>query len=317
MSGNPGRTRAQPVGPANFLCLLCFPPRRSFSQGRRPQNGSASTGKLNYFSVRSGNRSNGIPVNWDTSPIAFSCTILHMSDMAAEPIEQLPPVAITLTRKQRLRSLVVVLSVSFANYILVSFHSLFVGTSGEPTQFRILISLVTETTSLLLLWLVLSAQGRSWRDIGWELRWRDVGFGIGLIVATKIAVFATNYWFQTLYRGWTGHYLQPRSVHTISASGLSVLSVLFVFVNPCFEELIVRGYTMSEIVALGGSRTAAILISVLIQVSYHTYQGLLGSVGVATAFTILALYFSRTRRIGPVIIAHFYSDASALIRSNF
>ena len=41
----------------NFLCLLCFPPRRFSSQGRRPQNGSASTGKLNYFSVRCGNRS--------------------------------------------------------------------------------------------------------------------------------------------------------------------------------------------------------------------------------------------------------------------
>jgi hypothetical protein len=41
----------------NFLCLLCFPPRRFSSQGRRPQNGSASTAKLNYSSVRCGNRS--------------------------------------------------------------------------------------------------------------------------------------------------------------------------------------------------------------------------------------------------------------------
>jgi len=45
------------MDPLNVLCLLCFPPRRFSSQGRRPQNGSASTGKLNYFSVRCGNRS--------------------------------------------------------------------------------------------------------------------------------------------------------------------------------------------------------------------------------------------------------------------
>ncbi len=55
---NQGRTRAHPRGLLIFLCLLCFPPRRFSSQGRRPQNGSASTGKLNYFSVRCGNRSN-------------------------------------------------------------------------------------------------------------------------------------------------------------------------------------------------------------------------------------------------------------------
>jgi len=35
-----------------------FPPRRISSQGRRPQNGSARTGKLSYFIVAYGNRSN-------------------------------------------------------------------------------------------------------------------------------------------------------------------------------------------------------------------------------------------------------------------
>jgi hypothetical protein len=51
------RTRALLWGLVNFLCLLCFPPRRLSSQGERPQNGSASTGKLSYSSVRCGNRS--------------------------------------------------------------------------------------------------------------------------------------------------------------------------------------------------------------------------------------------------------------------
>src|SRR5579863_4897528 len=48
-------------GPADFLCLLCFPPRRFSSQSRRPQNGSASTGKLHYFNVCCGKASNR---NW-------------------------------------------------------------------------------------------------------------------------------------------------------------------------------------------------------------------------------------------------------------
>src|SRR5580698_7914576 len=53
-----------PKGPADFLCLLCFPPRRFSSQGRRPQNGSASTVKLHYFSVCCGNRSNEMGSRW-------------------------------------------------------------------------------------------------------------------------------------------------------------------------------------------------------------------------------------------------------------
>src|ERR1700739_284511 len=53
----PKRTPAL-KGIADFLCLLCFPPRRFSSQSRRPQNGSASTVKLHHFIVRCGNRSN-------------------------------------------------------------------------------------------------------------------------------------------------------------------------------------------------------------------------------------------------------------------
>src|ERR1700747_518525 len=45
-------------GLLTFLRLLCFPSRRFSSQDRRPQNGSASTGKLHYSNVRCGNRSN-------------------------------------------------------------------------------------------------------------------------------------------------------------------------------------------------------------------------------------------------------------------
>src|SRR5438270_12244878 len=55
-------------GLANFLCLLCFPPRR-LSQDRRTQNGSASTGKLKYSNVPCRNRSNQIRCEATSAPI--------------------------------------------------------------------------------------------------------------------------------------------------------------------------------------------------------------------------------------------------------
>jgi membrane protease YdiL (CAAX protease family) len=93
-----------------------------------------------------------------------------------------------------------------------------------------------------------------------------------------------------------------------------VLTISIVIVNPFFEELIVRGYLMAEVIALGGSRNLAIIISVLVQVSYHIYQGLLRCVAVGAMFLVFSIYFSRTRKIGPVILAHFWSDAWALMR---
>src|SRR5438270_14091450 len=55
---NPGAHTGAPEGTTDFLCLLCFQPRRFGSQGRRPRKGSACTVKPNYFSVLSRDRSN-------------------------------------------------------------------------------------------------------------------------------------------------------------------------------------------------------------------------------------------------------------------
>jgi membrane protease YdiL (CAAX protease family) len=108
--------------------------------------------------------------------------------------------------------------------------------------------------------------------------------------------------------------MQPRGVHGVTGAGVSLLTVLFVVVNPLFEELVVRGYLMSEIIGLGGGRSLAIFLSVLIQMSYHVYQGLVRCIALTAVFLLFSIYFSRTRRIVPVVIAHFWSDALALMR---
>lgn len=243
-----------------------------------------------------------------------------MAELAVSPDNQSTAVTAGLNRNRRLLALGVVLSVSISNFIATSWHSLFApASSPDPShrQFRLLIVLITETTSLLLLWFILSGQGRSWQNIGWKPKWRDVPHGTGLIIASKVAIVVTNMCFQLMYSSYTGHYLQARSIHSVFESGISVFSVLLVLVNPFFEELIVRAYAMSEVLDLGGSRTVAILLSVLIQMSYHSYQGLLRGILAATSFAVFSIYFSQTRRIGPVIFAHFYFDASALVRASF
>jgi membrane protease YdiL (CAAX protease family) len=87
-------------------------------------------------------------------------------------------------------------------------------------------------------------------------------------------------------------------------------------VNPFFEELIVRAYTISELIDLGVNRAVATAISVIVQLSYHLYQGAANVVVLAVMFTIFSLYYSRTRRIVPVVLVHLGFDLFWLFKAN-
>jgi membrane protease YdiL (CAAX protease family) len=235
------------------------------------------------------------------------------------PEIEAPPVALAMegSRRLRLMGLGVVLSVSLTHFVIGAVYSLFRVQNASQryhSQIGVFDAVAAELISLLLLWFVLSANKLRWADIGWRAQGIDLLHGAGLIIGSRAAAVIATSLFQEFFRDYSGKYLQPRSGHGILDSGVSAATILLVFVNPFFEELIVRGYTMSEVMALGGSPNLAIFISVLAQMSYHVYQGFLRCVGLTAVFLLFSIYFSRTRRIGPVIIAHFWSDAWALIR---
>jgi membrane protease YdiL (CAAX protease family) len=83
-----------------------------------------------------------------------------------------------------------------------------------------------------------------------------------------------------------------------------------VVVNPIYEEMIVRAFLISETIALVGSPAVAICFSVLLQTSYHMYQGLPYALTAGLIFLLFSVYYARTRRIVPGIIAHFIWDLS-------
>jgi len=222
-----------------------------------------------------------------------------------------------VARTPRLLALGLVLSISLLRFIVASFYYLSVGTLPRTPQqlhLSLISALLGEGTSLLLLWYVLHQQGRSWNDIGWKPSWWDVRRGIALLAVSMVVSATAAYGFQLLYRSYAGHYLESRSMRGILGFGISALSIAFVLLNPVFEEMIVRAYTMSEVMGVGGSRTIAVLVSVTLQMSYHLYQGLLSCIALAAVFTVFSIYFARTRRIAPIILAHFCFDAYALIR---
>jgi len=57
---------------------------------------------------------------------------------------------------------------------------------------------------------------------------------------------------------------------------LSVFYVIFILINPFFEELVMRGYLIIRLKNIGLSKYLAGLLSILVQTLYHSYQGFYG-----------------------------------------
>jgi membrane protease YdiL (CAAX protease family) len=105
----------------------------------------------------------------------------------------------------------------------------------------------------------------------------------------------------------------PRNVEFMS-SMLSVAGVIFLLINPFFEELIARAYVITEVRFLTGSSFLAVLASVVLQSSYHLYQGVVPALLSMALFGVFSLYYIRAKKIMPVILAHMLFDFLALVR---
>jgi membrane protease YdiL (CAAX protease family) len=184
---------------------------------------------------------------------------------------------------------------------------------GGYTNDRIAGLIVLELTGIAVLAYVLFRQGRGWSQLGFGFQWRDLPLSIGLFLA--------GYLFYMI--GWTaisyfltfmGHSAQLSDVAREGfQKGTPWMVFLMVLINPFFEEAIVRAYATTEIWFLANSRSLAIICSILLQTSYHLYQGLPAAFSVTFAFALWALYYGFQRRIWPVILAHFYWDAMAIV----
>ena len=104
-----------------------------------------------------------------------------------------------------------------------------------------------------------------------------------------------------------------RVVEGLFGGGISVVTILFVFLNPFFEELILRAYLMTEIKVLTNSTTKAIIASTALQTSYHLYQGVPLALADGALFLIFSIYYARTNRITPIVLAHLYCDTGSTL----
>jgi membrane protease YdiL (CAAX protease family) len=163
---------------------------------------------------------------------------------------------------------------------------------------------------LLALVLLARNPGGPGFGIGFDLRrWRrDIAQGVGFVALIGIPGLALV---------WTAHQLG------LNAS-LAVVDfpdvwyripylLLSAFQNGLAEEIIVVGYLLTRLRQMGWSNQRALVASAVLRGSYHLYQGFGGFLGNMVMGLIFGYWFQRTRRVVPLVIAHFLLDAISFI----
>ena len=215
-------------------------------------------------------------------------------------------------RNLRIVELVLVCLVAFGGSIISSGHSLLFGSisrTGSATAYGWFYSSFREALVLALLWYVLLRRGKSFSGLGLSWKARDVGCSV-LLYLGGIIVYGLVY-YAIYYAGLTRTTRGDASLRIgrhLFGGGIFATTFLFQFLNPFFEELIVRAYVMTEIKFLTGSASKAVIVSTMLQTSYHFYQGAPAAFAHGTTFLLWSIFYAKTNRIAPVILAHLYSD---------
>jgi len=84
--------------------------------------------------------------------------------------------------------------------------------------------------------------------------------------------------------------------------------ILLAAMNGILEEVVMVGYLFTRWTQLAWGPWKVILVSALIRGTYHLYQGFGGFIGNAIMGVVFGWVYMRTKRVLPLVIAHFLLD---------
>jgi membrane protease YdiL (CAAX protease family) len=237
-----------------------------------------------------------------------------MASTGAQPEVDIVPLEVpSVSRSHRWIDLGLVLMVAFAISILGSIDKAFHPQPINYSNIRLVLGLLDEAITLALFLVLFKRQGRHLQDIGFSFHWTDLPKAVGLTLAGFTAMWvmiATTRSVHLLMTSRAFHDDGPRS----NFLGTSIWLVLpFLVLNAFFEEMIVRGYLMTELIDLRKSVVLAAVISLAVQTSYHLYYGVYGAVMVGCGLSVFAIYYAKSRRLMPVILAHMFWDFTTVL----
>jgi membrane protease YdiL (CAAX protease family) len=225
----------------------------------------------------------------------------------------LPPGTPSVSNAHRWIDLGLVLMVAFAAPVMGSIDRLFHPAPITHSSVKLGLGILDEAIALLLFFVLFRRQGRRLQDIGFNVHWADLPKAFGLVITSFglmwVMALAVPYVYFLVTLN-TFHDTGPSSTYFDSSLWLLVP---FLILNPFFEEILVRGYLMTEWIDLRKSVVLAAVISLAFQTSYHLYYGVFGAAIVGCGLSVFAIYYAKSRRLMPVILAHMLWDFTIVL----
>lgn len=223
-------------------------------------------------------------------------------------------------KKERIMELVLVISLAvlpnFLSALFAYLGLIDMDYSSSNIQAVYVLQIATQITILAVFFYVLYRQGRGLDYIGFSFAWQDIFTGLGLAIIAYITAFLVNLIiiFYSFLLGFEFN-IGPENVELFNTGPLSILLFLLLIVNSFYEELIVRAYFITEVEGFTKKTALTVALCIILQTSYHVYQGIMPLFNIATIFLVFSLYYIRKRRIMPVIFAHTYFNIMSVFLS--
>ena len=177
------------------------------------------------------------------------------------------------------------------------------------TEHHLQFLLIYESAALVILGSFLHVRGWTIKRVGLTPRLSDILIGVGLAIGAY-AIYAVL-WMLATELGMRPGYLNGASSLIGGQFALRTVAAVSLL-NPLFEELFVCGYVVT-VAKESGHLARGVNASIAIRLGYHLYQGGAGVIGIIPLGLIFALWYSRTNRLWPVVVAHGLTDFVALI----
>jgi len=202
-------------------------------------------------------------------------------------------------------------------------RSIWMALHGSSTHFinlllndsRLLTGMAAESGILgALLWFL---HRRGWTKADFQIKpgWLSTLEGLLLFPAVfvgnlvvVITLFTIIFQLQTTYQSAYAFILanSPRpAFHSIHVGWLVLIGTLVL--NAFFEEMTCMGYVFNQFAAKRGP-VFALIVTVILRMACHTYQGPVHMLGIGMVFTIFGIWYWYSRNLWPLIVGHAFLD---------
>jgi membrane protease YdiL (CAAX protease family) len=153
----------------------------------------------------------------------------------------------------------------------------------------------------------LQRRGWRWADMGEPVVLRDVLRGTGVWLYTALIYYGLRLALWLIWPRASTEAFTMQVSGTFSWTPMLAAAVL----DPIAEELLWLGYIVNALRHRG--IWFAAVVSIGLRTMVHAYQGPIALVGILPLGVLFTRYYLRTRRLGPVILAHIIQDVFAFV----